>query len=75
MINLDGTNFHIWKGKMEDLLVVKNMDLPIFATEKPETKSEEEWRRDHRQVCGFIRQFVGDNVYGLIANESHARTL
>lgn len=59
---------------MEDLLVVKNIDLPIFATEKPETKSEEEWRHDHRQVCGFIRQFVGDNVYGLIANESNART-
>ncbi|VFQ72576.1 unnamed protein product [Cuscuta campestris] len=51
------------------------MDLPVFSIEKPESKSDEEWKRDHRQVCGFIRQYVGDNVYGLIANETHARSL
>jgi len=26
-------------------------------------------------VCGFIRQYVEDNVSNRIANETHARTL
>ena len=43
MITLNGSNYHTWKGKMEDLLYVKQFHLPVFATEKPDNKSEEEW--------------------------------
>jgi len=37
--------------------------------------SEEEWDFEHQQVCGFILQYVEDNVYNHIANKTHARTL
>lgn len=75
MVSLNGTNYHMWKGKMKDLLFVKNMHLPVFAAQKPDSKSDEEWEFAHQQVCGFIRQWVDDNVYNHIANESHARSL
>ena len=41
MINLNGSNYHIWRDKMEDLLYVKDYYLPVFSTEKPENKTEE----------------------------------
>nr|KYP70932.1 Retrovirus-related Pol polyprotein from transposon TNT 1-94 [Cajanus cajan] len=75
MVPLNGTNYHFWKGKMKDLLFVKKMHLPVFATQKPNFMSEEEWDFEHQQVCGFIRKFVEDNVYNHIANETHARAL
>ena len=45
------------------------------TTVKPEGKTDEEWEFDHEQVCSFIRQFVEDNVYNHICNETHARSL
>lgn len=60
---------------MKDLLYVMKLHLPVFATQKPENKSDEEWAFEHEQVCGFIRQFVEDNVYNHICSETHARTL
>ncbi|RDX97304.1 hypothetical protein CR513_19938, partial [Mucuna pruriens] len=75
MMNLNGANYHLWKGKMKDLLFVKKMHLPIFAAQKPKSMSDEEWNFEHQQVCGFIRLFVDDNVYNHIASEIHVRTL
>ena len=72
MINLNGTNYQLWSSKMKDLLFVKSLHLPIFASTKPESKSDEEWEFKHRQVCSFIRHFVDENVYNHIQNESHA---
>ena len=75
MITLNGSNYHTWKGKMEDLLYVKDYHLPVFAIEKPDNKSDAEWTLIHRQVCGYIRQWVNDNVLNHISGETHARTL
>ncbi|RDX84565.1 hypothetical protein CR513_34368, partial [Mucuna pruriens] len=75
MVSLNGTNYHLWKGKMKDLLFVKKMHLPIFAAQKPESMSDEEWDFEHQHVCGFIRLFVDDNVYNHIASEIDAKTL
>jgi len=33
MVCLNDTNYHLWKRKMEDLLFVKKLHLPVFATE------------------------------------------
>ena len=60
---------------MKDLLFVTKLHLPVFSTTKPENKTDEEWEFEHEQVCGFIRQFVEDNVYNHICGETHARTL
>ncbi|KAH7576302.1 hypothetical protein JRO89_XS01G0031200 [Xanthoceras sorbifolium] len=51
------------------------MHLSVFTTIKPNGKTDEEWDFEQEQVCGFIRQFVDDNVYNHICNETHARML
>lgn len=43
MTNLNGSNYAFWKGKMEDLLYVKDFYLPMFVTEKPNHKTKEKW--------------------------------
>ncbi|KAJ0026150.1 hypothetical protein Pint_07933 [Pistacia integerrima] len=62
---------------MKGLLFVKRLHLLVlvFASEKPNSKSDEEWEFEHEQVCGYIRQWVEDNVVNHIADETHARTL
>ncbi|CAA7059133.1 unnamed protein product [Microthlaspi erraticum] len=75
MISLNGANYHLWKGKMEDLLFVKEFHIPVFQEKKPEKKTDEEWILMHRQVCGLIRQWVDDNVLHHIENEVNARSL
>ena len=55
MVVLNGTNYQKWKGKMKDLLFVKKLHLLVFALDKSEKKSEEEWSFENTQVCGFIR--------------------
>ncbi|WKA06698.1 hypothetical protein VitviT2T_024587 [Vitis vinifera] len=75
MITLNGSNYHVWKGKMEDLLYVKDYYLPVFASERPENKTDAEWNLLHRQVCGYIRQWVDDNVLNHVSEEKHARSL
>jgi len=53
MVALNGSNYHLWKGKMKDLFV-KKLHLPVFATQKSNSMFNEEWNFEHQQVCGFI---------------------
>ena len=39
---LNGSNHHTWKGKMKDLLFVKKMHLPVFASNKLQSLNVEE---------------------------------
>ena len=75
MVCLNGRNYNIWKSKMKDLLFVKKMHLPVFSAHKPENVTDENWEFEHQQVCGYIWQWVEDNVLNHIVNETHARTL
>ncbi|CAA0805812.1 Uncharacterized mitochondrial protein AtMg00300 [Striga hermonthica] len=75
MVTLNGSNYHVWKRKMEDLLYVKDYYLPVFTDEKPSDKTDKEWELCHRQVCGYIRQWVDDNVLNHVSEEKHARNL
>jgi hypothetical protein len=54
MISLSGTNYQAWKGKMEDLLYVKEYWKPVFAETKLDDKSDDDWRVLHHQAYGFI---------------------
>ena len=42
MVSLNRENYHYWKGKMKDLLFVKNMHILVFSAQKPESMSDEE---------------------------------
>ena len=59
---------------MKDLLFVKNMHLPVFGTQKPDSMSDEEWGFEHERVCGFIRH-LDEPIYNLISHETHAGTM
>ena len=54
MISLNGLNYQAWKGKMKDLLYVKDYYKPVFLEVKPEDKTEDEWKIAHLQGCRFI---------------------
>ena len=73
MVLLNGSNYHLWKGKMKDLLFMKKLHLSVFSSAKSNFVSDEEWEFEHQQVCDFIRQYIEYNVYNLIANETHAK--
>lgn len=75
MITLNSSNYQLWKGKMEDLLYVKEFHEPVFSEQKPDSMKDEEWRLLHRRVCGFIRQWIDDSVLNHINDETDARTL
>ncbi|GMI65558.1 hypothetical protein HRI_000225100 [Hibiscus trionum] len=74
-IMLNATDYQLWRNKMKDLLFVKAFYLSVLATQKLDSKSDEEWEFEHQQVWGFIRQFVEENFYNHIDQETRARTL
>ena len=60
---------------MKDLLYVKDYYLPVLVIEKPENKTDIEYNLLHRQVYGYIRQWVDDNVLNHVSEEKHAWSL
>ena len=60
---------------MKDLLYVKNYFGPVFMEEKPEDKTDEQWKVLNLQACGFICQFMEDNILNHIANVDSAKDL
>lgn len=75
MVTLNGSNYHIWKGKLEDLLYVKDFYLPVLAEEKLENKNDVEWSIFHCQVCAYIKQLVDNNVLNHIIEGTHTCSL
>ena len=75
MVTLNDSNYNIWKAKMEDLLYVKNFRTLVFGNEKPSIISDEGWNLLHRQVCGYIRMWVDDNMLNHVIGEIDTRAL
>lgn len=74
MIRLNCANYyHLWKGKMEALLFVKEFHVPVFEEKKREKKTDEKCKLLHHQVYGLIRQWIDDNVLHHIEIETDAR--
>jgi len=75
MVTLNGSKYNIRNAKMEYLLYVKKFHKPIFGDEKPSNISDQEWNLLYRQVYGYIRMWVDDNVLNHIIGETNARAL
>jgi hypothetical protein len=67
-------NYQAWKSQMKDLLYVKEYWKPVFSIVMLEDMKEDQWEVLHLQACGFIRQWVDDNVLNHIIDETHACT-
>ena len=63
------------RGKWKICFMSRIFYKPVFTTVRPDNMTDEEWNLLHRQVCGFIRQWVDDNVLNHISGKTHARTL
>ncbi|KAJ0570275.1 putative ubiquitinyl hydrolase 1 [Helianthus annuus] len=75
MINLNGSNYQLWKTRMEDLLYVNGFHEPIICSERPQDKTNEEWNLLHRRVCAYIRQWVDDRLLNHVSGEIDAHIL
>ena len=56
MITPNGSNYNVWKAKMEDLLYIKKFHQLVFVTKNPNDKTDKQWTLIHRQVRKYIRQ-------------------
>ena len=61
-ILLNGSNYHLWKDKMKDLLFVKKLYLLVFCFAKSDYVSDEECEIEHLHIYGFIQQYVEDSA-------------
>jgi hypothetical protein len=60
---------------MKYLMYVKVYWKTVFSTKMLSDMKQDQWEVFHLQACGFIRQWVNDNVLNHIIDETHARTL
>ena len=57
MVCLNGSNYHIWKGKMKDLLFVKKMHLYVLASNKPDSINDEDLEFEHLKCAPNKRMY------------------
>ena len=75
MVTLNGSNYQVWERKMEEILYVNDLHLPVFSDENPDDKIDREWELCHRKVCGLMSLWVEDSFLNHICEETHARTM
>ena len=62
--NLIVINFTIWRSKMEDILTLRDLQLPIHGnSKKPSSMSDDYWEKLDRKTIATIRQYLADKVY------------
>jgi hypothetical protein len=74
MENFNGTNFELWKLKMEDLLIDQDLWVTIRGT-KPIGMIDEEWVVLERKARSLIRLYLGDLVLVNVYEEKIATSL
>ena len=76
MVAFNGSNWAIWKARMEDFLFCKDLQGPLLRdSAKPKKMSMEEWRILDRETVGYIRQWICANVYHNVSQEKTAHSL
>ena len=76
MISLNGSNWTIWKAKMEDLLYCKDLYALILGiSAKTKDMSDDDWKKVDRKAVGFIRQWLDDSVFHHVSTETSIASL
>ena len=76
MVCLTGSNYVIWKGKMQDLLCTKDLSRPLKGDQsRPAAMGDEDWNILNEKTVATIRQWVDDNVYHHVSEETNAQAL
>jgi hypothetical protein len=63
MDKFNGSNFELWKLKMEDMLVDRDLWDAVSSSTKPQTTSQEDWDKVDRKAKGLIRLCLADSYF------------
>ena len=72
MFKLTGSNYSVWKSKMRDMLVVKDLWLPVQFGDKIDAAI---WEVMHMKTTAYIRCLIDMSLYNNFNEESKAHEL
>ena len=76
MFKLIGSNYSVWKSKMRDMLVVKDLLLPVqFRDGRPDKIYAPTWEVMHLKTTAYIRCFIDMSLYNNFNEEKKAHEL
>lgn len=75
MVTLNWLNYAMWNSKMENLIYVKSFHQTVFDATKLNNKTIDRLILVHTYVCGYICQWVDDNILNYISGEIDANSL
>ena len=75
-IKLTGSNYPMWKSKMRDKLICKDLWLPVLhGTREPENIDALTWEATHIKTKTYIRCFINMSLYNNFGDETKSNEL
>ena len=71
----NGSNFELWKLKMEDMLIDRDLWEVASLAVRPTTMSQADWDLKDRKARGLIRLCLADSVLLNVLDENTANSL
>ena len=71
----NGTNFELWKLKMEDMLEDRDLWEATTSATRPKTITQADWEIKDRKAKGLIRLYLTDAVLLNVLDEKIAYSL
>ena len=76
MFKLTGSNYPVWKSKMRDMLVVKDLWLPVqFGDKRPDKIDATIWDVMYMKTTTYIRCFIDMSLYNNFVEISSSTSL
>ena len=76
MFKLTSSNYPVWKSRMRDILVCKDLWLPVqFGDKRPNKIDAAVWEALHLKATAYIRSFLDMSIYNNLGEEIEADVL
>ena len=76
IFKLTGSNYSVWKSKMRDMVVVKDMWLPVqFKDGRPDKIDAPTWEVMHLKTTAYIQCFIDMILYNNFNEEKKVHEL
>ena len=76
MFKLTGSNYSVWKSKMRDMLVVKDLWLLVqIGARRPDKIDVVTWEVMHMKTTTYIRCFIDMSLYNNFNEETNVDVL
>ena len=76
MFKLTGSNYSVWKSNMRDMLMFKDLWLPVqFGDKRPDKIDATTWEMMHMKTMAYIWCFIDMSLYNNFNEESQAHEL